>query len=299
MKISRYLFLLPILAITACTEDYSDANQNSDEVAYVNFYNAIEASRFDQNLQLGVDNMIYINDSVPSAIFPKYPRFSQTVTDDGRQFPAHFTGSETVIDNGGGVPIGVNYRKVYWMPIARGSYDFIYTSKDKVYLERKSSVLESKSYYAQYVVESPAADSLYTVVETNVPREGKKGVVRVQVVNLSPDLGPVNIYRTDNNNVTLPSDLPQGYTFGQTGVYDLSTEGTENTFDKIFIKFQRPGDASPIQSVAVPADSGAVYTIVLQGFTQQAQRKIKIANDAYATVTVVPDLRVNVRRMFF
>ena len=86
--------------------------------------------------------------------------------------------------------------------------------------------------------------------------------------------------------------------FGKYASAELSMEGTETTRNNILIRFRRPG-GEDLQAVSVPASNGAIYTVLLRGFAQETVRRIKKDNETSVGVTVLPDLRCSVRRVFY
>ncbi|WP_257668715.1 hypothetical protein [Parapedobacter tibetensis] len=284
---------------TACEENLTDALPANGNVAYVNFVNAGEAFLYGLDDTLYRDNRLYITDSVNNAPFDKYngkvsypAAFNYEPKLDIRQYPRHFTGVPGVVDNSA-------RGDVYWLPVHAGDYRFIFTSRDRTYLHTQNIPLSKQTYQVLYLVESPEADDAYTVVEVPIERKDRvEGHVTVQFVNLSPDAGEVEAYRVDadGNELATATDTPLA--FGEYSSAELATAGTQDTYNGILIRFRRPG-GEDVQSVAVPANNGAVYTVLLRGFAEQTERKIKKDNETTVSVTVLPDLRTSIRRVFY
>ncbi|HCM19736.1 MAG TPA: hypothetical protein DIC46_02965, partial [Porphyromonadaceae bacterium] len=72
-----------------------------------------------------------------------------------------------------------------------------------------------------------------------------------------------------------------------------------STYDKLLLRFRPAGGGGDLASISVPAESGAVYTVLLRGFANEASRRIKKDNENYAEVTIQPNLRVSLRRVFY
>ena len=287
------LLLLLMCCFQSCSENVADIIPGNGNDTYINFYNAIEAAR--QGLatdSLGYYNMIYVNDSVPNAVFKKFPQFSDAGSDDKRQYPYHFTGTDYVTDIAGG------FGDVFWMPIAEGKYKFIYTSRFKTFLKDTAVVLTRKTYTTQYITESPESNSAYTIVTVPVEPKAVQGKVRVQIVNLATDLGAIDVYQVDDNGKELTSTLPTNLSFGAYSPYaELDTAGA-NKNNKLVLKFRKNGESTASLTTTVPAISGSTYTLLVQGFINETVRRIKKSNTGYISVDVMPDLRVNSRRMY-
>ena len=291
-EVGLFLLLISCL-LSACSENVTDIVPGNDNVAYVNFYNAMEAAH--QSLpsdSLGFYNMIYVNDSVPTAVFRNFPQFSESALDDKRQYPFHFTGTPYITDIAGG------YGDVFWMPITADTYKFIYTSRFKVFLKDTTVSLKPNTYTTQYITESPTTDSTYTVVTVPVEPKAVQGKVRVQIINLSTDWGAIDVYQVDADGKVLTSTLPVNLSFGAYSAYaELDTANADKN-NKLVLKFRKNGESAASLTTTVPAISGSTYTLVVQGFINETVRRIKKSNTRYISVDVMPDLRVNSRRMY-
>lgn len=290
--------LLLGLGLVSCSENIEPALPAGGNIAYVNFVNMGEAFLYGAADTLYRDNRLYINDSTGNAPFDNYNDrsvypivFTSESGVDIRQYPRHLTGISAVIDHRSG--------DIYWLPVHAGAYRFIFTSRDRTYLHTEHATLQKETYQALYLVESPETDSSYTVVSVPVEWNDRvEGSVTVQFVNLSPDAGEVEAYRVDaGGNETLTA-TPAPLAFGQYGTAVLSTEGSQSTYNSILLRFRTPSGGD-LQSVAVPAENGAVYTVLLRGFDNPAERKIKKNNNEMAAVSILPDLRCSVRRVFY
>lgn len=305
MKRTKDLLFVCLLAaitgglLTACKESLDDTLPADGNVAYVNFVNAGEVFLYGLDNMIQRNNYLFVNDSVNNAPFDSYNGkvsypavFNYEPQLDIRQFPQLFTANPFVVDNSA-------RGDVYWLPVHTGDYRFIFTSKDKTYLYTQNTTLNRQTYQVLYLVESPETDDAYTVVNVPVERKDRvDGSITVQFANLSPDAGEVEAYRVDaaGNEIAMATVAPLA--FGEYASADLTTAGTQDTYNGILIRFRRPG-GEDLQAVSVPANSGAVYTVLLRGFAQQTERKIKEDNKTTVSVTVLPNLRCSVRRVFY
>lgn len=293
-KYKSWIYLLTGIALlSACKK--TDVAPGDGQEAYINFYNASEAL-----LQGGFTkgNMIYVNDSVPNEIFKRHPEFSENY-DDFRQYPQSLFGNPNFGYNLA-VPEGVGYDPIYWMPIASGNYRFIFTSVNKVYLQETPVSLTSKTFTTQYLVESPKADNEYSIVTVPVERKGMEGRVRIQFVNLSPDVGELEVIRADENgNPLVEASLPKNLPFGEFSSYaEIDTSGTSRTSNYIMLYFRKPGTTRALVTVGVPSIPYSSFTLTFQGFENETTRRIKTGENSYETITVKPNLRVNKRRIY-
>lgn len=295
-------FVAGMLLLTACRKEDVVTGNNAE--AYINFYNASEVLKQGMldlpapvggttKFYLSHQNYIYINDSV-ARTSNFLPVFAEGF-DDKKQFPAHITGIPAVIDG-----IARAEYNVYWLPLTSGFYRFIYTSAYKNYLVREAVQLDAKTYTTQYLTEDPSTDSAYRVVTAPAYLKATPGSVRVQTVHLSPDSGPVDVFRMNKDGNRQGTAIVQNLAFGNHNDYaDIDTAGAATTYGNIVLGFYKAGSTTKLYSVAVAATSGASFITVVQGFAGAAARRIIVNANGYSTVTwqVTPDLRVNVRRL--
>ncbi len=284
--------LLIITLFPACSEQFEPYVPGNGQEAYFNFYNASEAAYQGDHTK---GNMIYINDSVKTDLFPyAYPQFSDNRF-DSRQFPKSVTSTVTFQN----IPWSGN-SDVYWMglPATEGPYRFIFTSVNKTYLEEISLSPAPKSFYCLYLTESPEANDAYTVVDVPVELEGVEGKVKIQVVNLSPDFGAVEVVLADDENNEVETGLPKALGFGQYSPYAEIDTANANKYGQLVCKFRQSGEEEFLLTAVVEAVPGSNYTLVLKGFINETERYIKTSNEEYARVRVFPDPRVHTRRVY-
>ncbi len=294
-----YMLLIPFWGIIAgaCSENIEPYEPGDGQGAYVNFYHAMEAIRQGAAADsLYRDNMIYINDSIKGSMFNRVssPRFEYSPQDDVSQYPLTITGSPYVNDY---VSNWYMDRRVdvYWLPLMAGDYRFIFTSRDKTFLKEDVVPLAPKSLNTLYITESPETEDAYAIVNVPVEVTGVPGKTKVNVVNLSPDLGKISVSWVGAGNET--SLMGENIGFGQyTRFAELDTADAAAGVFHIQVGKQGGGT---LRSHSLPASPGGVYTVVLQGFSESAERRIKKSNDAYSTVNVSPNLRLTQRRLYW
>lgn len=284
----------------SCDEKVGDMLPADGNIAYVNFVNSGEGFLYSGNENLQQGNCLFINDSISNPPFDNYNnRVNYLFTFDGdlnnssyiRRLPLSYYSLTGDGDNGAG--------DVYWMGIKAGSYKFIYTSKNKTYLQYIEATLEKESYNMYYLTESPESDSAYSIVHATIERRNRKeGTVGLQIIHLSPDAGTVNVVRVNPEGSTINSSLPQNLSFGQNAYTELPIDNTKNTYERLLLRFIKANGNENLLSVSIPAESGAVYTLMFRGFLQQTARRVKKDNNNYTKVMVMPDLRASVRRVF-
>jgi len=288
--IKIYLAFAAALMLGACQKSGDIAPGNGQD-AYLNFYNASEVLQ--QNMTLSANNLILINDTVPGA---NQLQFSQT--DDFRQFPQTITGNQFNVDIHP-VPAGMNYNVVFWMPVLAGNHHITYTATKNADLKDTTVTISAKSFTTQYLVESPVSNDAYRVVTVPEERLGTAGKVRVKVINLSPDLGPMEVIRTDKDGNAILESLPAALKYGEHSPYaDIDTAGISKTRGQLLLKFRKSGSNAVLLTKVIDAIPNTSFTMVLQGFEKETVRRIKTASQTFQTVTVNPNLRVNVRRIF-
>jgi len=289
-NIKIYLALAAALMLSACQKSGDIAPGNGQD-AYLNFYNASEVLQ--QNMILSANNLILINDTVPGA---NQPQFSQS--DDFRQFPRTITGNQFNIDINS-IPAGTNYNIVYWMPVLAGTHHIAYTASKNVDLKDTTVSISPKSFTTQYLVESPVSNEAYRIATVPEERRGIAGKVRVKVVNLSPDLGPLEVIRTDKDGNTILETLPAALKYGEHSAYaEIDTAGVSRTRGQLILKLRKSGSSAILLTQVIDAVPNTSFTVVFQGFEKETIRRIRTGSQTFQTVTVNPNLRINIRRIF-
>lgn len=288
-KIHVYLIgrLFILLALYSCKK--TDVVQGDGNVGYVNFFNASEVLL--QNESLSRNNMIITNDTID-----RQRRLPAFIGDgDVRQYPRTTSGDLTVVDY-----IGTTNADVFWLPIKSDNYRFIYTSINKVYLKDTAVNVPAGSFTSQYLVESPQADNAYQLITVPVEMRGVTGKVRIQVINLSPDLGPIKVYLSGPAGNIIDTELPTALPFATASKYvEINLNPAYISRGKFILNFCKPGTTEALATLAIPADDLAVYTLLMRGFSQNTTRRIKKDNNGgYTTVTVTPNLRATQRRIY-
>lgn len=274
---------ISIMCFAACSKSEDQVPGNGQD-AYVNFCNASEVQQ--QNVLLAQQNRVIINDTSWDNLQPEFMSDG-----DIRQYPRHLTGTDLAVDRISG--------DIYWMAVIADSYKLTYTSINQTPLHDTTISVTPKSFTTQYLVESPATDNAYCIFTVPVERKGIAGKVRVQVMNLSPDFGPLEVYRTAQDGSRIPTALPSAIAYGTYSPYvELDTAGAAGTNGKLMLKFCKSGSDDVITTRAVDAVSNSSYTIVFQGFETETPRRIRTGEHEYQQVTVSPNLRVNMRRIF-
>lgn len=302
-RTKSFIGLIAVLLLalfTACNENNDYALPADGDIAYVNFVNAGEIFIYGLSDTLYRQNRLYINDSINNPPFDNYNgKTFQPLTfnyESGRDLIRQYP---TMVSGGGYVPSNEN-ADVFWMPIHTGDYRFIFTSRDKTFLKTANATLNRQSYHKYYLVESAETDSSYVVVDAPIERNTRQeGKVTIQLVNLSPDFGPLEVIRSDDAGNKLASSLPAALGFGQTAYAEFTTADAASTKNNILFYFSHPGKGEKLATSVVPATSGAVYTVVFKGFAQATTRKIKKNNITQVAVEVQPNLRAYVERVFY
>jgi hypothetical protein len=299
MRITTYwMYLMGLNLIFSCQKQ-DDYAPNDGKVAYVNFYNA--ADGLIQNGAISGRHRIYIKDTIATGLTPEF-----STTDDARQYPRSVTGSDLAVDYLG-VPNDVTYNVVYWLPLKTGSYHFGYTSvsNDNVLkrtIANNSIDLKSDSFTTQYLVESLQSDTSYQILNVPVERKGVSGKVRIQVLNLSPDLGALEVFREDSNGTKIDEGLPAALASGTYSDYTaIDTAGAQKNLGQLLIKIRKIGSTGALFTASVPAVSKSSFIIVVQGFASQTTRRINSIQGStigFVKVSVAPNLRINLRRTY-
>lgn len=281
-----------IALLNSCKKDIETYIPGDGQEAYVNFYNATEIIHHSGNLDLAKNNMIYVNDSLKNDYFQRqFFKFSD-LKFDGRQFP-NMHGNWPDVWTG---PGQVNGSQVLWQPMPQADfYRFIFTSVNKVFLKDITASLAPKSYTTFYLAESPESDNDYTIVSVPVEPKGIEGRVKIQVVNLSTDWGPIDVVLTDKVGNIVETDLPQNLGFSKYSPYAELDIKYANDYKQLVLKIRQHGSENFTLSTTVDALSESTYAIVVKGFANETTRYIKTSDTENLRVQVAPGLRVHNR----
>jgi hypothetical protein len=299
-KINRLFPVLIVMLLCSCKKQIKEYLPGP-EAAGINFYNASEVMNSAADLRK--DNYVFINDSVANGVFKQFPKYADVYTplSDLRQYPYNRTGT---IFNQSGV-ISDRYQYIYYMPIALGTYKFIYSGPNKIFLKDMSVTLnERDELNALYLVESPEADNTYRVINVPEAYKGTPGKVRIRFVHLGTDSKEFVIKRADANGQDIASDLPKNLPFGGFSDYvELDTAGTSSTSKNFVFKIYDVADPSKqVLSTAVPAEPNGSFVVLIQGFRQTTTRRIPTGyangSTTYQTVNISPNFRINLRRTY-
>ena len=280
----HYRIILPLLVLAAsCSKDVKPLLPGPADAA-INFYNASEVMASSQ--ALGTNNYILTDDtSLHSASFVSYD------TDD-RQYPNFY-------------PTYGGYGLFSWMRISAGNHRFWFTCHTQFPVADTSIHIPKDSYQSVYLSESPEGDAVYRVLVVPEEHAGIPGKVRIRFVHLSPDAGTLRCYRSMGDGGKTTDGLPQDMAYGTATPYvSLDTNGTAQTRGNLVLRLVDKNDPdNVVLSTGVPAVPGSSFVLLLQGFRQQATRRLITGRDANGkskdtTVTVTANLRVNVRRTY-
>lgn len=284
--------------LASCSKDLETELAGDGNDAAINFYNGAEAIRQhvvnNLNPRLSENNYVFINDSLPNGDFLNFPSFSNNIV--GTSAPDREYPNKWFEGMGGNGVYG--FGQVYFMRIMQGQYRFIYTSLNKVFLQELELDIRRKTYNTLYLVESPESDSSYTIVPAPVELQGAAGKVRVQVVHLATDLEPVNAVQLGNDGETIVQSLTENLAFAEYSPYVELDVAHADENKTLAVQFRRSGTDETILAYGIPAISGSVYTLLIQGFAREAERYVKTGENEYVRVDVAPSLRIKSRRMY-
>lgn len=296
--------LIGILA-TSCSKDEYYGEQ---PMAYVNFYNAAEVLQQYWHVGSGPnmrDNMVYINDSVPTGAFSNgnFPVFGGTaaVTTTQRQYPNEVTSTPT----GSAVLLPNTYQYMFYMALAPDSYRFIYTGGNKVYWQDTTLNLADGSYTQLYLTEDAEIDRYRIVAVPDERTAAPPGKVKVRVVHLSADTEPLAITRVFSDGSNRNEGFPTQLGFATSTDYiALDTLGAAAQFNHVVLQLS-PVSApeNPLLTAAVPAVSGGSFTVLVVGLRNEASRRAITGYDdtgqpVYTSFTVNANLRTALRRNY-
>lgn len=289
MKKSLLIYtLMCILTLSAaCKKETIQAGDGA--VSYINFFNASEV--LSQNTLLSFHNWVIINKQQTKAV----AEFTAK-----RQFP--YTSSISPIVTTPdylNLPAGSNYELVYWLPLYAGSNHIEFTA-DSAYVSLKDStvMLRPESFSTQYLVESPENDKSYQLFSYEMDPTRKPGIVRVQLINLSPDFGTLEVFRSSEDGKQVGNLLTEGLAYGHSSPFvDIDTVGASKTRGNIILNFKKNG-GKVVLTKAVPAISESVFSLVFQGFEKPAIRHIPTRNNTLRTISVASNLRTLLRRFY-
>lgn len=280
MRTNIFLLLTTLgMFLASCQEHIEPA----PETAGVNFYNASEAIS-----AAGLRQSVYLDDTTSFrntlGWFYQYTEapYGQSFNDEGTK--------------------NQKYRVPAWLSVNTGEHRFMFAAGSS-FLFDTAFALSGQSLMSFYLSEGPESDHAYRV--TTIPEEWSRTTVdpakvKLRVVNLSPDVGDLSCYRSDNN-----AEVLQSIRNGQASSHAwLDTTGYAHNRDQIVLQFSSDQDPENIlMKTAVPNIPGAYFVVVLQGFKTTTARVVQTGvnpdgTPRYTTKTIEADLRVNLRRIY-
>lgn len=299
-----FLPLLTLFIFSGCKKDVQPIVPGDGNEGYVNFVNASEAilQQYNGGKTLSVSNMVFINDSVAHTPFQHYPQFRDNIlsTSEIRQFPADVVSADVKSY----IPDPIReysypYGLTFWMPIASAQYRFIFTSLNRYYLKDTTVNVQPKVSTTYYLVESPASPDAYRIVDIPAIGPGSPGKMRLQLVNLSPDLlSGINFEQTDKSGRAGTALLPKDLAFGAHAEVEIDTASASGNFNQVFLRIKQHNTGQTLFTASIPAVPESSFFVVIQGFTQQTTRRVRISNTEFATIPVYANLRVTLRRIY-
>lgn len=284
-----YSFLVFLLLIGACKKTAYVPGEGRE--AYVNFFNASEVLQ--QNVSVQEHNWLILNHTLNHA----KAEFSFGV--DDRAFP-NTSGISPLTPDGLLIPANSNYYQVYWMPLYEGINHISFTA-DSAYTVLKDTTvnLTNQKFSTHYLVENAITDTSYSIFTFPVENQRIEGHVSLQLVNLSPDFGPVDVYRSDSDGNQIGQNLATSLRYGSsTSFLDVDTIGSHSTRENIILKFKKSGDKNIVATQVVPGVPASGYVAIFRGFEKSTPRRIRMRGDTYRSFMVGPNLRVNLRRLY-
>ena len=275
------------LYLLACNKDVTTLLPGPVDAA-VNFYNASEVLSSVDSLRQ--DNYVFIDDSTAA-----YPPLFDWYAKDQRTYPLPMG----VVSPGGG------YKIIDYMRVAVGSHRIMYTGRNATGLLSDTIIDFSRSSFTcLYLAESIANESAYRLVV--VPEDRKSpapGKIGIRIINLCPDVDAFGCARLDKYGNPIMADMPQRILPGTFSSY-VEIDTSSSSHNNVFIRFFREGyNDNPLTTAAIPAQAGRTFALVIQGFNNNAVRRIAIRKNEngslfYDNVNVTGKLRVNVRATY-
>ncbi|MEC5143177.1 hypothetical protein [Chitinophaga sp. 212800010-3] len=282
-----FIAMLSISGFSACKKEDQLPGDRLD--TYINFCNLAEA--LNTNNQLSLDNRL-LSEQIYGTRPLQFP-FDGEV----RQVPSQ-TGISDLTPDGLSEPLNLNYTSVFWLPVRAGNFHLSYTSDSTLAVIKDTTVdLQPKTFITQYLVENIQSDEGYSIFSFPANLTGISGKVQVQLLNLSPDFGALQVDRIDDKGHLITSDLPVSLPSGGSNTSLLDTAGAAATRNMIWLKFHKPGQTNALLIQTVPAVSGSCFQLVFRGFESTTNRRIKMRNNQYQQVAIASNLRVSVRRL--
>lgn len=299
-QISFFISLAGLILLSSCKKN-EDFIPNDGKIAYINFYHAAEALLQNNGIS---GFRLQIDDAFPGGLQPEYQGSNGSF-----QYPSTVTGSNLAVDYLS-VPSDVTYNVVYWLPVSADKYQFKYnsisynsatqTTSQLGTIAKLNAEINANTFVTQYFTESLESDTSFKILNVPVERTGTPGKVRIQVVNLSPDLGPIEVYREDSNGAKITEGLPASVTSGAFSPYaEIDTAGAYKNLGRLLVKIRKSGSTNVLMTASIPATSKSLFTLVVQGFASSTIRRIKSTQaTGFTQVTVSPNLRFNLRRIY-
>lgn len=272
--------LLALLLAAGCSRSDEFFNPDQGKTAFIAFYNASEVSSKNHPFFL-----VYINDTT---------RANSIMLQEGK---IYYRGRYIVLPDHRYIPLRPDrYRFIFTN--GASSYRYFNEPATHIYIAEEELQLEEATRTTLFMTDGVNDREYRTVVAADNARR-IEGKVQVRVINLSPDAGTLGITRIYHDGHTEPVEVWKPLPFAEHTPYaEFDIAGTEQEAGNVMVEITTAG--APV-TAAMPAVSGSIYTVVLQGFTAPTTRSIITGRDdqqqlIYSAVNLPADCRATVVR---
>ncbi|HWZ58341.1 MAG TPA: DUF4397 domain-containing protein [Gemmatimonadaceae bacterium] len=186
-----------------------------------------------------------------------------------------------------GIPL---FERIEYMREAAGAHRFRFTNFNHGVVVDTTLALAASANTVIYLTDSIGVRYHVMLVDESTP--GPANSVRMRVLNLSPDAGPVSAYVVASSGTFLWSNLPQQVAYGTISPYVTVDPSVVASDGNVYLKFFGGTDtAQTVAAATVPFTPGRSYHVVVEGLVSPHV----VSYPGAVSVTVNPSVTAHVR----
>lgn len=159
---------------------------------------------------------------------------------------------------------GLPYTRVLYMHLAAGSHRLRFTNPERAVIVDTTLGLGGNQNTVLYLTDSLQHNMHVVAVDESAP--GVAGAVRIRVVQLSPDVGPLGAFVFSDTGTVVRSNLPQAVAYDSVTPYIVLDPSLASSDGNVYVSFFAGGDSANVVATAVvPFSVNRSYHVVVEG----------------------------------
>lgn len=190
--------------------------------------------------------------------------------------------------------IATSYQRVFYMRESAGVHRLWLTNSSGGTVIDTTLTLGADRNTVTYFIDSLGTQYQILTVDESTP--GPSNVVRLRVLNLSPDVGPIGLYVVGDTGQRIFSNLPRNVTYKTVTPYVTVSDSLVASDGNIYLKiFAGTDTASTVTAATVPFMPGRSYHLIVGGLA--TAHTLSFPGDT-VSVPVNPSIGASVRATF-